>query len=138
MTEIAMKREGGHLVPATAYDADQLARLTAGKTVVMVSLHQERNPEHHKKLWALARVVADNCDDFIDAQDAVEWAKLQIPSMRRQYVFNDGKLVLSTKSISFASMDQLAFRNFYDRACALWSEKIGTDVETLEKEARRV
>lgn len=134
--ELAMKREGTHLVPATLYDQEVIGRIS--KAEFMVEVHQNRHPEHHKKLWAIAARVADFCDDFQDAEDAVDWAKLQIPSMRKEYVFNDGKVVMAVKSISFASMDQIKFERFYDRAIALWSARIGCDAETLEgKNGRR-
>jgi hypothetical protein len=131
--ELAMRRSvSGHtLIPDSLHDAEAMEGISR-TTPFMVTVHQSRNVEHHKKLWAVATKVADFCDDFHDAEDAVEWVKLQIPSMRREYVFNDGKVVMATKSISFAALDQVRFARFYDRAMALWSMRIGCDPETLE------
>ncbi len=98
---------------------------------VLVTVHQARNPDHHNKLWAIATRVADFCADFDDAEDAVDWAKIHIPNMRRYRQRLDGSVVVSTKSISYASMDQIAFNRFYDRCLYLWSQKIGCDPETL-------
>jgi hypothetical protein len=102
---------------------------------VIVTVHQARNPEHHNKIWAIAAKVADHDDDFLDADDAMDWVKMHIPNMRSIVVMNDGRTVVRTKSISFASMDQIRFNRFYDRALYLWAEKIGTDPETLLEQA---
>ena len=128
-TEMLMKRDGGVLRPYTDIDHDMFKAIDT-KQPVLVTVHQARNPEHHAKFWALATAVA-NFSDFVDAEDAVEWAKLHIPNMHKEYTLRDGRLAIRTKSINFASMDQVKFRNFYDRALWLWSEKIGCDPETL-------
>lgn len=125
-----MKRDGGVLRPYTDIDYE-LFKLIDTKRPVMVRIHQFRNPDHHRKLWALAAKVADFDRDFEDAEDAVEWAKLHIPGMHREYHMKDGKLVVRTKSINWASMDQVAFSRFYDRAVWLWSAKLECDPETL-------
>ena len=125
-----MKRDGGVLRPYTDIDHDLFKQIDS-KRPVMVSVHQPRNPDHHRKLWALAAKVADFDKDFVDAEHAVEWVKLHIPNMHKEYRMRDGKLAIATKSINFASMDQVRFNRFYDRALFLWSERIGTDPETL-------
>jgi hypothetical protein len=130
--ELAMLRQRNGLVPAGSYDLEKIEGIPHGSSV-MVTVQLERNVQHHKKLWALAARVADFCDDFSDAEDAVVWIKLQVPSMRKEYHFRDGKLVIAVRSIDFASMDQLEFNTFYEKACMLWSQLIGCDVETLTK-----
>lgn len=132
--EITMLRDGGCLRPYGDVAWATFDRVRAGKPII-VTVHQARNPDHHNKLWALATKVADHCDDFDDAEDAIEWVKVNIPSMRKEYVLRDGRLAIRTKSISYASMDQIAFNEFYDKALTLWSAKIGCDPETLLAEA---
>jgi hypothetical protein len=129
-----MVRDGGCLRPVgqASWDAFDSVRTTKP---VIVTVHQARNPEHHNKIWAIAAKVADHDDDFLDADDAMDWVKMHIPNMRSIVVMNDGRTVVRTKSISFASMDQIRFNRFYDRALYLWAEKIGTDPETLLEQA---
>ena len=128
--EILMVRKGFSLVPYGDVANEAFDQIRGSKPV-LVTVHQARNPDHHNKLWAVATKVADFCDDFEDAEDAIEWAKIHIPNMRRYRQRLDGSVVVSTKSISYASMDQIAFNRFYDRAVYLWAEKIGCDPETL-------
>lgn len=125
-----MQREGNCLKPADSMSLEQFQDVRTKKPV-LVTIHQARNPQHHEKLWAIAARVADFDPDFSDAEDAVEWAKLHMPTMRQFRTLRDGSVICTTKSIAFASMDQIRFERFYDRALWLWTEKIGTDPETL-------
>lgn len=135
--EIVMKRDGGCLRPYGDAEWEKFDAIRT-KRPVIVTVHQARNPEHTAKLWAIASRVANFDPEFSDAEDAVEWVKEQIPNMhtREVKVRRDGTMEvrIKTKSISEASMDQLAFSRFYDRALWLWAERIGTDPETLGKE----
>jgi hypothetical protein len=134
--EIVMVRDGGCLRPFGPASWDAFDSVRTNKPVI-VTVHQARNPEHHNKIWAIAAKVADHDDDFLDADDAMDWVKIHIPNMRRIVVMRDGRTVISTKSMSFASMDQIRFARFYDRALCLWAEKIGTDPEALLEAAEQ-
>lgn len=132
--KLCMKRQGGALHPygQVAWDTfDKIRSLD----VVIVTVHQARNPLHHDKFWALATRVANFDRDFDDADEAVRWVKRQIPGMHRRYVEKDGTVSIELGSIAFESMDQLAFNEFYDRALHLWAGRIGCDPETLSTEA---
>lgn len=128
--KLCMKRQGGSLHPygRVAWEAFDKIKTT---DIVVVTVHQARNPDHHNKLWALATRVADFDQDFDNAEEAVRWVKRQIPGMHRRYTEKDGSISIEVDSISFESMDQLAFNDFYDRALSLWCGRIGTDPETL-------
>ena len=132
--ELVMQRDGGCLRPYGDPAWDAFDGVRTNKPVI-VTVHQARNPDHHNKLWGIAAKVADFDPEFTDAEDAVDWVKEQIPNMHTKKARGlpsgtiEVRIVL--RSISFASMDQIAFNRFYDRALWLWSERIGTDPETL-------
>jgi hypothetical protein len=128
--EILMKVDVGCLRPYEQTGWATFDMLPRGSEV-MVTVERPRNPQHHAKLWALATAVANFSDKFVDAEDAVEWVKLHIPNMHKAYILMDGRLAIKTKSIAFASMGQIKFTRFYDRALWLWSQAIGCDPETL-------
>lgn len=132
--ELLMVRDRGALRPYGDVAWETFGDIRTSRPVV-VTVHKARNPDHHRKFWALATRVAENDPAFEDAEDAAEWVKMQIPGMRKEYVLRDGRLAIRTKSISFQSMDQLKFNRFYDRALYLWSERLGIDAETLLNEA---
>ena len=128
--ELLMQKVGNHLVPASDYDAELLDQIQS-KRSLLVTVHQERNPAHHRKLWGIAACVARFDPSFKDAEEAVRWVKRQIPNMHNRYIDRDGSLVIELRSISFGSMDQVSFTNFYDRALWLWAQRIGCDPELL-------
>lgn len=132
-TELLMQKQGNHLVPASDYDQELFDQINT-KRSVLVSIHQIRNPDHHRKFWALAAAVARFDRDFHDAREAVRWVKRHIPNMHRRYMDRNGGLVIELESISWSNMDQTKFNNFYDRALFLWAERIGCDPETLLSE----
>jgi hypothetical protein len=134
-TELLMvKRDNPYMQPYGDVAWEVFDKIRRGKPV-LVTVEQPRNPAHHAKLWALATAVANFDKDFVDAEDAVEWVKLHIPNMHKAYTLMDGRLAITTRSISWAKMDQIRFGRFYDRALWLWSQKIGCDPETLLAEA---
>jgi hypothetical protein len=128
--KLTMVRDGMVLRPFGNFSCLQFEKIKTLKQVI-VTVHQARNPEHHNKFWAIAAKVADFDRDFEDADDAVRWVKRQIPGMHRKYKERDGTLILELESISVESMDQIAFEQFYERALALWAERIGCDPEAL-------
>ena len=130
-TQILMQKAGNALVPASDYDQELLESV---KGQVLVEVSGIRNPDHHRKLWALAAAVARFDQDFHNARDAVRWIKRHIPGMHHRYLEKDGTFTVEYKSISFGAMDQTRFHRFYDRAVWLWSERLGCDVEILERQ----
>jgi hypothetical protein len=129
--ELAMRRSGSKLLPETAFDLEMLQHIPSDRAVI-ITVHAERNVQHHKKLWAVAARVADFCDAFDTAEEAVEWVKMQTPGMVKEYHFESGKMILATKSISFSSMGQDRFNVFFENAMRKWAAKIGCDPEMLE------
>jgi hypothetical protein len=127
---LLMLRDKGCLRPYAELDWEVFENIESKKPV-MVTLSQPRNPDHHRKAWALAAAVARFHPDFRDAEAAMRWVKRKIPWMHECYKEKDGTLVIVLKSINFASMDQVEFREFYDDALRLWAAEIGTDPETL-------
>lgn len=132
--ELVMIRRAHSLVPYGNAELEAFEEQMTTTKPVMVTIHRARNPLQHAKLWAIAAKVADHSEDFHDAEDAIEWAKVHITNMRSYRQLLDGSVIVSTKSISFASMDQTAFERFYDRCLFLWAKKIGCDPETLLRE----
>lgn len=106
-----------------------------GQTVALDG-RRPRNPGHHRKLFALLRLLVDNTEEFASTDDALIglkavlghgiWKKLH-PKAEREIFIPD--------SIAFANMGQAKFEVFYDAAIAAvqrWWLPVG---ETELKEA---
>ncbi len=117
------------LVPRYDYDNEVLAMIPTNKPVI-VSIHQPRNPEHFNLFWALASKVADFHPAFLDADDAVRWAKRRL-GMFKSFHEKDGTIWCEYQSLAVESMDQIEFNAFFDKCLALWAKEIGCDPKLL-------
>lgn len=72
-----------------------------------------RNVGHHRKFFALLGMAYKNQDKY----DSFEWMLTEIKYRlgHCDSCIIDGKHLLQPKSISFASMDQVAFERFYSQ-----------------------
>lgn len=119
------------LVPHDTVSEDIFFALPTSKPM-LVTLTQHRNIEHFQKFWVLARKVADFHDGFLDEKDAVRFAKRRL-GMFKSFHEKDGTIWCEYESIAVEKMDQLAFREFYDKCLDLWAAEIGCDPEELLK-----
>lgn len=127
--EIVGYRDQGVIIPWGAA-AERDFETVPNKKLLLLNLHQRRNPEHHEKYWAILQRVCDFCDEFDTAEDVADWVKLKL-RMVKSFKDWDGRIVFRTKSTSYASMDQVQFANFYDRAMFIIAQRVGFDPEEL-------
>ena len=118
---VLVKTEQG-LRGATPTDQDEWARfrrrletMKPGTWLRMES-SRPRNGKHHRKLFALLQLVAENSETYNTTEKALVAVKLAagyfdpIPDPRT------GEIVPSLHSISYDAMDQDAFEAFYSAA----------------------
>ena len=84
--------------------------------VLTVEVKRPRNLAFHRKLFAMLNIVLENQNHFKSVDDLLELTKLRTGHCHT--VETKYGQVKITDSISFASMDQDAFADFYNRACA--------------------
>ncbi|WP_218048874.1 DUF1367 family protein [Curvivirga aplysinae] len=106
------KTATGGFRPADDNTAEALKGIKMGD-VIKAQVSKPRNGKHHRKYWALIKIIAENTDNG--------WTQKQVHQLfkdatRHYDIFKDakGNEHREYKSISFASMDQLAFNQFYD------------------------
>lgn len=105
-------------VPVSSGARDFHAK-TKMEQLVELKGRRPRNPKHHKKLFALLSILADNCEEFDSAEDALvgikavlgrgTWKKLHRKAERE---------VFRPESIAFDAMGQDEFEEFYTAAVA--------------------
>ena len=124
------KVDGGRLVPAGPYEAEVLEAYQRGSEIT-VTLHQRRSLPLLKKYWAVLRDVVENCktpwNSPDEASDALKLA-LGVTDIGKTV---KGQWFVRAGSISFASMDQAAFRDFFEKAMAILAEVTGIDPDSL-------
>lgn len=84
--------------------------------VVDMRARRPRNPGHHRKMFALLNIVADNCEQFTGPDDVLLAVKAALGHGRWLAVKGASKEIFAPDSIDFASMSQAEFEPFYTGA----------------------
>jgi hypothetical protein len=128
-TEIYLTRHPNftYLVPAYEGDQEVIKKMKHGE-VYKGKLSLPRNIKFHKKFFALLGIVFENLPhDFaikteagqeieIKDTDSLLWhIKMQM-GYHEEKVTLGGRITYEAKSISFASMDEIEFQEFYSKA----------------------
>jgi len=87
--------------------ADDDLRPVAMDSEVMVSVRSEKNLQALKFLWGLVHKTADNCDLFLDKDDAMEKLKLRVNYSKPVYNPKTREMELRPKSLKRISSEQL-------------------------------
>jgi hypothetical protein len=133
-TELLIQRDGNRLVAADPYSLDALQGLPKGQTL-NVTIKRPRNVKHHRKFFALLGIVYDAQSRYPTTDHLLNAIKIAIghydlvPLTKKH-------TVIQTRSISFASMDQAAFEQFYDRVILVIVKDILPGVQAKELEAQ--
>lgn len=131
--DVRLVMKDGRLHPADHLAAEDLRGLKNGETV-RAQITRPRNAGHHRKFFALMKVVFDNQSRYPTLKHLVDAIKLAIGHCDERKV--DGKDIVVLRSISFAKLDQSGFEQFYDRVLDLVLTKILPHVARSDIEAR--
>jgi hypothetical protein len=132
------KNQNGAFVPEYGNDFDQVNKIPIG-TEVKAIITNPRKIKHHRKFFALLRLVALNLPEnmaIYQNQDLLlNEVKIQLGHFE-MFLSIDGNPYHKVKSISFGSMDQTEFEEFYSRTIDVVLKYFlkGTDREELIQE----
>lgn len=136
--KITVIKKGFSLLPAYEDDMEVLRQMPEGEAITL-DYKKSRNPGHHRKLFVLLRVVAENMPEHMEEQyGSTEKLLTEIKFQLGYYVEHrtmGGRVSYIPKSISFDSMDQTAFNEFYSGACDICIKYFLTGVSRDELEA---
>lgn len=138
---IRLRVTKGSLVPA-----DEAARLALRSRklkpgdIVHADVSKPRNPEFHRLVHQIGAMVVANVDEFknLDAHEALK--KLQLDANVQcedsiMTVPDIGPCLIRTpKSLAFASMDEITFRDFAHRICRHIAERYWPDMTAEQVE----
>lgn len=127
-------KKAGKLVPADIHAQEWLDGIKEGREV-MLTVRKPRNPKHHRLLWALLKMVVDNTDRWPSPDVLLDDLKLATGHADLRFDILKGRPYMVPKSISFAAMDQDAFRLWFDAAIDILASKVLlVESETLRRE----
>lgn len=121
-TPVFMRRHMGALRPIDAASEAALACVLHNE-IVQVEIKRPRNLAHHRKWWKLVQVVYPHQSTYPTIEQFHAALKCAL-GYADSVTLPDGRVMLVSRSISFATMDQAAFEQFYERAVDLICTRI--------------
>lgn len=115
MANVLLIREGNHLTPADPISLEEIQAMAHGEYVT-AKIERARNPKHHRKYFALLKIILDNQDKYADIDSLLTAIKVGVGHCTWGTVWLRGVpfQVAIPKSISFSRMGQGKFEKFYD------------------------
>lgn len=131
------RRDISSLRPVNSQADDVMRRLKHGD-LVSVDVRKPRNVGMHRLYWALCQLVASNMDGDFSSEVVSDVIKVRTGHVT--VVRTKKGEVFIPKSISFASLDQIQFAEFFDRAIKVVVSDIlpGLDSDTLRSEVEAI
>jgi len=116
MAKIYLRKTLAGLVPDDEDSVEVIKKLSIGD-VVSCDIKKPRNYRFHKKFFSMFNLAFENQDHFAETKlgkdQFYDWLKLK--ARHADYCKTpDGNILATPKSISFASMDETTFQEFYE------------------------
>lgn len=101
---------------------------------VEVKIKRPRNLQHHRLFWALMQKVYENQEHYKSPEEVCTAFKFAV-SLTDKIKTRRGEIEVP-RSIAFAKMDQVAFREFFDKAVDFCVQEVipGLGKADLERE----
>lgn len=118
-----MRWTGKALEPCTKRSIEAFEG-TPKNTTMLVQVKRPRNIQHHRKFFALLKIVIDAGGFNGSEKSLLHLLKLECDEFDLLYLPYKGEYLKIPNSISFASMGQERFEKFYDKALDFCCEKL--------------
>lgn len=133
-TEVMLSWQQGRFGAADAFSMELLGALKEGETV-KATITRPRNEKHHRKFFALMKVVFDAQDRYPTMDHLLKAIKIGV-GLYELVPLTKTQTVIDLGSISFAKMDQAAFEQFYNKVVQLIVTRILPNVDSADLEAQ--
>lgn len=126
-------RRPDSFVPADVHAEEILNSVKLGAECIL-SRRTARNVAHHRRLFALLKIACEHSPRYSDPTVLLSDLKVLTGMATMRFNFLTGEVYPVEESISFASMSQARFDEWYRLATEKISEHLGVDIETLAAE----
>ena len=128
---IFLIKRNGVIYPCYQSDIDEVSKLKSN-VVYEFTCKRPRNPEHHKKYWALCRLVLNNSERFKTEEQVSDWLKFESRNIDVIGV-SKGMTYVKLKSINYQSMDQAEFEQFWESIIDYVCDELQCTREDIKK-----
>ena len=114
--KIVLQKINNSAYPVDETSQERFAKI-ANKSEFIVDVKLSRNPKFHRKVMSLIRLVFNNMPEqyhFPEIEDVLDEIKLKAGYFKK-HVTTKGEALYFPKSISFESMDEYQFNEFFER-----------------------
>ena len=131
-----IKQPNGLLKPYSEFDYEALNKIKANE-VFEVEYKKARNIKFHKKAFALFNLAFENQQDY-RSLDAMRYDLTIVSGYYDEHVnLITGEIFKKAKSISFASMDETEFSEYYEKVKETICKWLGITNEQIEEEIQQ-
>lgn len=116
-------KKNGALVPGDGDAALAFGKMKDGAGYLL-NVTRPRNVQHHRKLFALLNMVQENTDKWPTVETLLDDLKISTGLFETRINAVTGIPYVVAKSISFASMAQDEFEDWFERAVDLISKQV--------------
>jgi len=128
--KIYLIKRNGILKPFYKSDIDYVENKIKENVAYSYDIKKARNYKHHKKYWALCRLMADQ-GNFNTEEDASDYLKFM--SKNVDYIIvEDNISYVKPKHINYETMGQDQFSAFWDTIIPHVVKKLGCDMGDIE------
>jgi hypothetical protein len=98
---------------------------------VLFTAKRHRNLMHHRKFFAVLKMVCDNCERWESPEQLLIALKVKLGYVNL-ITGLDGETIVSPGSIRFEVMDQDSFEKLYEASLPICAEQMGVSVSDIE------
>lgn len=137
--KIVMQKRSGALYPSDETSQSYFNKIASCKNI-FVRIQTPRNIKHHRKLFALLKLVVDNTECFESTKVLLNYIKLNIGYCEIHKIkipnLDIDTYIQYPKSMDFSTMKQEDFNIFYDKAVDFIIKNIIQNItkEEIEKQ----
>lgn len=123
------------LKPIYDFDEEKYGLIKNGE-IIKAKITKARNIKFHGLFWSLIELVFVNQKKYKTKEDLLIEVKLKT-GCYNEHITLEGEIKFIPKSISFEKMDDLEFRDFYNKTLNILGELLNVDSEKLRLEVER-
>ena len=123
------------LAPADRVSEDYLRKWKENE-VRIVDIKKIRNPQHHRKAFAILKFALDNQETYPTIETLLDAVKIQTGHVDKLRFRDDGRIYYKPKSIAWGNLGQDEFNDFYVRMLDALEVITGIPAGTLEEGGR--